>query len=205
MPSIADVVDSIGELLAAYATPIPVKLGEEYVNENGTPPNVVFVPGEDRFEPARSRNRDRLHPSIATRSVALEARIWGAGLPAVEADPDADPPVEAYDPGSYPDIRATELLVDRVLLALQTTCGGSMRLEGGNWLPASPSIFGRIYVLRCRVEIPVVPTEDEAESLVTTWTEVLSAETSVDPEFGPAITSTVELGDDNDETGVPSP
>lgn len=186
MPSIADAVD----LIEAALPGVTVRLGEEYQQENNVPPRVVFIPRNDRYAPSRVRDRDRFHTaSILTRGVGLEARIWGL------ADPDV------VDPPSYPDLRATELLVDKVLLKLRAICEGSIEFEDGEWMPTSAMQSGRGYILRVRIGLPVVPTDADATVETTSWTEVLAPEDIA--EAGPAITTTVELN--SDEVGVPSP
>lgn len=191
MPSIADVID----LIAAALPSVTVRFGQEYQNENEAPPRLVFVPRGDRFMPASSRASApvvrSIHSSLATRAIGLEARIWAA------ADPDADPVP------SYADLRAAELLVDKVIHAIHTVCSGSYALEDGEWMDTSHAQAGRLYLLRLRIMVPVVPTDDDATVAKTTWTDV---ESGADvPEAGalPATTSTMELG--TDETGVPSP
>lgn len=189
MPSVADTVD----LVEALLTGVSVKLGEEYVNENNFAPVAVFVPKGDMV--GAPRMRDRAHSSqvsIATRSAGLECHIWGAA---------ADPPV-----GSYPDVRATELLVDRVIIALNTIYGGNIIWEQSDWMGASAMIAGRGYILRFRVDIPVVPTEDDAENTTTTFTDVDSESEPVidDEDAPPAIRVVLELPA-QDEEGIPSP
>lgn len=184
MPSIADVVDAVATALPG----ITVRLGQEYQQENETPPRVVFIPRDDRFGPAQTIDRDRFHtPSAATRGVGLEVRIWGD--PNRFADEDEAP--------SYPELRATELLVDTVIIALRNACRGSIAFEQGEWVDTSVMAAGRLYSLRVRIDVPVVPTDDDAESASTTFTEVLS------PAAPAAIETTVELA--TDETAVPSP
>lgn len=186
MPSIADVVTYIAAALA----PIPVLLGQEFQQENETPPRVVFIPRDDRFSAPASIDRNRFHtPSVATCGVGLEARIWGD--PNVFADQEEAP--------SYPELRSTELLRDKVIVAIRNVCEGSVSFEQGEWPDTSVMQLGRMYVLRLRIDTPIVPTDEDAETVTTTFTEVLA------PEAPAAIETTVELGEDAEEIGIPSP
>lgn len=187
MPSIADVVERFSTELGA----VLVKLGEEYQNQNEVPPSVVIIPRGDRYSAASARVTPRSAlVSVATRAVGCEARIWAAATE------------EARALDTYADLRATELLVDRVVLALHAAAHGSLFLEDGEWLPTSLVQYGRMYVLRFRVALPVVPTEDACDATVTTYTEVLAVAGT--PAGSPdAIQTTVELG--TDVTGTPAP
>lgn len=191
MPSIADVVDLFETELAAIGTAgaVPVFLGEEFIQENNSPPQVVFVPAPDRFMPRRSRDRVKGRESIATRSVGLTVRIWAEG--------------SQQGSRSYADVRATELLLDKVCVALRSVLEGNVDFEGGEWMPTSPAQLGRIYLLRIRVDIPVVLTDDDAPEATTTYTKVIEA--AGDPVgSAAAITTDVEFPD-GDVTGTPSP
>ena len=191
MPSIVDVVDLIAATLAARSVPVPVTIGQEFQASNTSPPSVLFVPRGDRFEAASARHRSpRTHETVATRSVGLEARIWGA------AEEDA--------PGLNPDLRAAELLVDKVIIAIRDTLGsGAFQLEDGEWADASAVQLGRLYLLRFRVSLPVVPDEDDAPSITTTYLDVESAADVPSAGVPAATTTTVELG--TEESASPAP
>lgn len=187
MPFIATFVDAVAETLGAG---VPVRLGEEFVQDTDAPPRVTFVPQTDTFGPPRRARSlgQALQPSasIATRNVGLEARVWGAAPE--ETDFEANP---------YAHLRATELLLDRVMLAIHAMGLGSVTFEGGEWAPTSVAQFGRLYLLRFRVELPVVPTAEDEAAAVSTFTEVLAAAAP------PAITTTVVLA--ADVTATPAP
>jgi hypothetical protein len=186
MPSIADAIISVAALL----TGVDVKLGQEHVPANASPPRVVFVPRAERFQAASSRDRAHGHRSRATRAVGLEARIWAA---ATDEDREDD---------EYADLRATELLVDRVVIALDELLHGSIVFEDGEWADTGPAVTGRLYILRFRLLMPVVPTDEDATTQTTAWTEVLAGAGT--PVGTPAaIETTVQLA--TDVTATPAP
>lgn len=186
MPSIADVVESIEAALPG----VVVLLGEEFQNENALPPRVVFIPRDDRFGPPRSVDRGHGAASAATRGVGLEVRVWGAATE------------EARLTDRYADLRAAELLLDKVLIAIRATCQGSFDFEQGEWTATSPSQLGRLYALRVRIYLPVVPAEEDDEEQTTEWTEVLAPAGT--PAGTPdAIQTTIVLA--ADVTGTPTP
>lgn len=191
MPSIVDVVDAIAAILAARTVPVPVAFGQQNISVHGAPPSVVFVPRGDRFSAPTMRNNSpgRTHNSAATRGTGLQARIWGAA--------------EEGATGTDPDVKATELLVDKVIIAIRDAVGSNgFALEDGEWADTSGAEHGRLYLLNMRVFVPVVPAEEDASETTTTFTRVLNP--ADDPAGTPAsITTTVELA--TDVTGTPAP
>lgn len=186
MPSIADTID----LVKAQLPTIPMELGEEYQQTLTAPPYVVFVPRGDRFSrPSGRVSQQSLHTSVQTRMVGLEARIWAAAVPT------------ATD--SYADLRATELLVDKVIIALHAVCQGSIEFEDSEWSPTGPAQQGRQYLLRFRVQVPVTPTDDDSILDFGTFADVSSPADTPEAGVPAATTVTVELA--SDVTGTPSP
>jgi hypothetical protein len=187
VPSIADVIDQVKALL----TDVRVELGEEFQQENVAPPSVVFIPRDDQFSPARVRDRAAFHtPSILTRRVGMEIRIWGAADEAANLD------------ASAPDLRATELLVDKVLLAINDVARGAVAYESGDWMPTGGSHHGRLYVARVRFDLPVVPADENAAVVTTTFTRVVEG-ANVPAGSAAAITTTVDLGVDEEFSPAP--
>lgn len=125
---------------------IGVELGWEFQDENNAPPRVLFVPAPDRYIAGRQTANlhiPRNYLSIGTRSVGLQVRIWGAAE-------------DGADQTLYPDIAATELLLDRTIVAIRKVSQGSYVIEGGDWMPGGRNQLGRLYMLQLRIELPVL-------------------------------------------------
>jgi hypothetical protein len=158
MSNIAAAFDTIRAMLPAG---IQMRLGEEWMGELTQAPNIVWVPREDTFAPASESQRTPCDQrSRATISTGIEARILGAAA--------------SGTPGTNPDLTMTERLRDRLIVALRDSFGANIRLESGMWMPVSTNQQGMGYVLRFRLEFPVIPQDDDSNTTTTTFTDVSS-------------------------------
>ncbi len=138
---------------------VTVQLGAEFVPENGViPPRVIFVPRSDRYDAARKHGAGPR--TLMTKSTLCRIHVWGAG-----ADADVDPAKH---------LRATELLVDRVIWAIHKKLWGSYSVEGGEW-DGEPGLLhlGRLYLLDVRFNLPVIePVPDSTTAIITDVNDV---------------------------------
>lgn len=180
--ALADVVAAHAALLTGVTT----QLGEEYVQENAAPPRVVWVPTAHSYDSAGrvGASSAARHPrSWGTRVAGVDLHVWAAGT-----KEDTDP---------YKDLRACELLCDRVLFFLRVVAFGSFVANGGQWLPVSRNHAGRTCVLRFLFNLPIVPAAADDSSVLTSFTNVDGMEgTQVS---NPLTTPT------GDVTGEPAP
>lgn len=184
---------ALADIVAAHATlltGVSTVLGEENLDRNDAPPRVCWVPAGDTFQSAsRVRPSSSVWPrSVGTRIAGVELHIWAA--------PAAD------DVTAYKELRATELLVDRVVYYLRRVAGGAFVLNGGRWLPVSDNHLGRVYVLNVLFSIAIVPAVADDPSVLTSFLHIDSIGDPPDEE--PTMEGTMVLPG-GDETGKPAP
>jgi hypothetical protein len=173
---LADVISEMATVLSDVA----MDFGSDRLNAQAqVPPRVTWVPTPDSFGGAQRTGPGYtpLARSVVTRQGGVTLHVWGAGA--------------RSSTDKYKDLRATELLVDRVICALKQVAWGAYSLEGGSWADAGPGNWGRVYMLNVRFKFPVVPQPaNDANTTVT-------------------ITSLQEVGTEGlpsgDVTGDPAP
>lgn len=153
-------IANIADALAGQLSGVAFKLGEEFVPETRAPPRIVMVPLRDRFSSAQwhpvTSASKRSPKNIGTRIVGVKFHVWAAKA--------------SGDTTSYPDIRAVELLVDRLLIAIRNISVGSYTLLDGELQSADAGQLGRLYILTCEFQLPIVPATPTTAQ--TTWANV---------------------------------
>lgn len=157
----------IGDIITAATarlTGVPVLVGKRYLDANGKPPRVVFVPTRDRFGPAQRVGGAQ--PALATRIAGLQVHVWGA------------------------DVDATEQLAHQVIAALIFGIAQDLdvtkiapkgyRLIDGGWLEDAWTNAGEVWVGNFEFDIPVLPTALPTK-VVTSIPVTAQLETPGDP------------------------
>jgi hypothetical protein len=138
--AIREIVEAIQKavtdgMAADSLAPPDFAFGEEGIAVEGTPPRIVFFPGDEEFGPPEG-NRDQItNPRpLFTRKTHLLMHIWGE------------------------DTDEVEVLLNRLSDAIHGLVFGSWRLVGGTWRrnQADASRLGVVYVLIAEIKIPVV-------------------------------------------------
>lgn len=183
--ALADVIATVEAQLAADGVGVAVtsRLGAEHAARlDSYPPLLVWIPTSDEFLVHQAR-----HPAVPRqkrmyflRRAGVELHLWAKG----SADPAVDP---------YHDLKALELLVDRVLVAIHHVSHGSVSVKGGSFKPGALDTLGRAYVLELSFDLPVVPNSPEATAVTLTTVQ-----------GGSTLTSTMDFPA-SDVTGVPAP
>lgn len=146
-----------------YVLPIPFFVGEMYINQNDSPPRLVFVPTFDRFDaPLRVGEKRR---ALKTRVAGLECAVWGPITPPVPADP-------------LLDFAGTEELVRELVVALAQELrarfgeGEQLELTSSEWMtPGQITSLGMVCVIRFSLKVPVLveaPLIGTATTVTTT-------------------------------------
>jgi hypothetical protein len=150
--ALADVIAPISALL----TGVTCQVGSEFVSVNDVPPRVIWVPTMDRFDGAQRHGAG--YRSVKTRVARCDVHVWGAAA--------------AGDVTAFKELRATELLLNRLICFIHQVAHGAYELEGGDWGAAGISQYGRLYVLKVAFRIPVVPAEADQDETTTTFDDV---------------------------------
>lgn len=108
------------KVLADGGGTVDWQVGARALDWNASPPRVVFVPSRGRYGPAQKIPRGSTGRSVGTRFAGARVHVWGA---------------ESAD-GSVTAIRATEILLRRVLAQMLLTGGPSpfFELQGEEWV-----------------------------------------------------------------------
>lgn len=113
---------------------LPVYIGPEWLEQNDTPPRVVFIPGEvgkDKFGPTDALGGPTRQQFI--RFATAEVHVWGV------------------------DYAQAEQLVNDTIIALTMATGkGPLQLSTGGFVASTKHLqYGREYVFGMQLAIPV--------------------------------------------------
>jgi hypothetical protein len=90
---ISEIYAAINANLLEAGHEFEMKLGEEYLNEQSTPPRIVLYPVIETYEPPSQRNKitaktattqKQIQTVLKRRTVTLEAALWGCDYAEVE-------------------------------------------------------------------------------------------------------------------------
>ncbi len=148
---------------AGYIKPIPSYIGEMYVNQNDSPPRLVWIPTTDSFgPPVRIGQTPR---ALRGRVAGLDCAVWGP----IDQPSPADP---------LADLTGTEELLRQVVVALHQEMrarfgdGETLDISGAEWLqPGQITNRGMVCLLRLALKVPVLvdaPTTGVVETITIT-------------------------------------
>lgn len=137
-------------------------IGAEHLSANAAPPRVVWVPTVDAVDRGQGRrNTAAKEPkSVMTRRAGCFIRCWAKS----ESEESVD------------DVRATEQLVNRVLVAIHEAAFGSYEVTAVEWVSSDGAELmqlGRCADIRVAFEVPVTkPASATAQLTVITSAEM---------------------------------
>jgi hypothetical protein len=169
--------------LAAINACTTLKVGDEYVEENGVPPRMVAIPSDDDFE--ATIGPGGIARSIRTRNAGAEVVLWGATREDVEG------------------------MISQFVVALHRACksttskarGASYVLGSGRWTrKTNLTRHGFEYRLSFTVQIPIV--ERVWESVETPPATPGETYPAVPGDTGAAINVAAKFGLPSADPGV---
>lgn len=185
---LSDVFDKLCANFAAYGCPAQLFLGGQFSEQHTAPLRIVFVQGEDAFNPPNASvlggnpalTRQAINPRpIATRTCGVKAELWATAP-------------QQRDPGAQyrADLAYLDALINTTIAALQQTVAGLTVLGGGasseNNVDAGRAGLG--YVLNLSVDVPIIDAPWPAQQLSvcsTTWTNApATADVTVSAQLG---------------------
>ncbi len=193
---IEDAVDTIRRNFRANGCPAEVEVGPQFVAQNGKPPRVVFVPGEepDTFEgplaiqprAGATATQPYQNPqSLATRWAGAAVHIWAAGIQQTDAQLQ-----------NAADRAALGALINQTYSAIYEAGFGSFRVSGGAVDTKTKLItYGLLYVMRVSIAIPVLripwvenaPFGPQAATRTgNTWTNLPGVKPKITEAFEPS-------------------
>ena len=183
---IADIYLAI--IKSKYLEGIDTAIGAEFLDENASPPRMVWVPTADEFEFGGGVRAVFSQPKTPVlRNAGVRIRVWGKASDSSE---------------TVDDIRATEQLLNRVIVALSDCAHGSVAFNSAEWVAADGqevAQYGRAIDLNVTFKVPVVRDMD-VDGITTAPITSLPADSMTGTaDFPPAGTS------GNDLTGTPAP
>lgn len=166
--SVVDFIEAVvARVNADRSDPIPSFIGKRYINQNDSPPRLVWIPTEDTFRaPDRTGGSPKVHLS---RAAGLQVGVWGPLAPSAVPSPEAD-------------LRGTEELLRIVLVALRATAlvrhgdatpssldrPSILEIAGGEWVePGEVMAYGMLFVLRLALRLPVNADEPARQTIET--------------------------------------
>lgn len=194
---IEDAVDTIRKNFRANGCPAEVEVGPQFLAENGKPPRVVFVPGEepDTFEnfvpmQVRAGSTYAVTPyenpqALATRWAGAAVHIWACGIAQTDAQLQ-----------NAADRAALGALINQTYSAIYEAVFGSLRVSSGQVETKLKLVtYGLLYVMRVQIAIPVlrIPWVENAPfgsgaatRTGNTWTNLPGVKPKINEVFEPS-------------------
>jgi hypothetical protein len=174
--SLADIILAINARLPAE---VNKRFGSEFLAEAVAPPRVVWVPERDTFGPPGR------HGSPATGISLGGARTFMTRIQQVAVHIKAAGADDSED--EYKHLRALDVLVNRVIVAIYEVARGSVTVDDGEHVPIQVTGHARSYMLHVSFRIPVIRHPDD------------------DTDTTAPISETAQLGIMGDSEGRPAP